>query len=501
MVSTGRSAVLPAAILVLSGVVAFGVMYHPLRTVVLLVGSTAAMLAHALPEPTARLFLRLLPILLAGYALLGRTFAGIGAPPAYIGEIVLGLGVLTLVGPGALERVFRARTPSTMLLLAFMAWGAVCTVPYLGMYGLFALRDAVLWAYGAFAVLLVPLILYHGLLPSIPRWYGRLLPWIVLVTPYWVLIGEWAWRAGLVPASIGVPKPGDAAVHLGGAAAFLLAGLGSSDPAASRRPRFIESVAWPALLVGLLAVGSWTRGGLLAALLAMMVVLLMVPLRASGKLLLAAVTAIFIGTAWLGSGVSIVIREDRVINPQQILQNLGSVGGRAAVNLEETREWRIQWWSDIVDYTVHGRYFWTGKGFGINLTYDDGIEPSPNAPSRSPHNVHMTVLARSGVPGFLLWVGMQGTFALALLGAFIRARRARDQTRVALIAWVLGYWCAFLVNASFDVYLEGPQGGIWFWCIFAYGLALVLGGTRRGGVVGPEPRSAAVLMRQHSSAA
>ena len=39
--------------------------------------------------------------------------------------------------------------------------------------------------------------------------------------------------------------------------------------------------------------------------------------------------------------------------------------------------------------------------------------------------------------------------------------------------WILAYWTALLVNGSFDVYLEGPQGGIWFWCIFGLGIAAV----------------------------
>ena len=29
---------------------------------------------------------------------------------------------------------------------------------------------------------------------------------------------------------------------------------------------------------------------------------------------------------------------------------------------------------------------------------------------------------------------------------------------------------AFLVNAAFDVFLEGPQGGIWFWSIMGFGI-------------------------------
>ena len=37
--------------------------------------------------------------------------------------------------------------------------------------------------------------------------------------------------------------------------------------------------------------------------------------------------------------------------------------------------------------------------------------------------------------------------------------------------WILSFWLAFMVNAAFDVYLEGPQGGIWFWCLIGFGIA------------------------------
>ena len=33
------------------------------------------------------------------------------------------------------------------------------------------------------------------------------------------------------------------------------------------------------------------------------------------------------------------------------------------------------------------------------------------------------------------------------------------------------YWLAFLINGSFDVYLEGPMGGIWFWTVYGIGVA------------------------------
>jgi hypothetical protein len=37
-------------------------------------------------------------------------------------------------------------------------------------------------------------------------------------------------------------------------------------------------------------------------------------------------------------------------------------------------------------------------------------------------------------------------------------------------AWIFIYWLAMIVNASFDPYLEGPQGGIWFWSVFGLGI-------------------------------
>jgi hypothetical protein len=37
--------------------------------------------------------------------------------------------------------------------------------------------------------------------------------------------------------------------------------------------------------------------------------------------------------------------------------------------------------------------------------------------------------------------------------------------------WILGCWMAYVVNAAFDVSLEGPQGGIWFWSIVGFGIA------------------------------
>ena len=59
-----------------------------------------------------------------------------------------------------------------------------------------------------------------------------------------------------------------------------------------------------------------------------------------------------------------------------------------------------------------------------------------------------------------------------LVQGYFRMRAIGQNTVADLNLWALAYWMAFLVNATFDVYLEGPQGGIWFWCIVGFVIAM-----------------------------
>jgi hypothetical protein len=82
----------------------------------------------------------------------------------------------------------------------------------------------------------------------------------------------------------------------------------------------------------------------------------------------------------------------------------------------------------------------------------------------------MTVLARMGVPGFAMWVALQVAFAASLFVSMRRAQRAGLTRWASIDAWLLIYWLAICANAAFDPYLEGPQGGIWYWSIVGIGL-------------------------------
>ena len=89
---------------------------------------------------------------------------------------------------------------------------------------------------------------------------------------------------------------------------------------------------------------------------------------------------------------------------------------------------------------------------------------------RAPHNGHFAILARGGVTGLALWIILQAGYAIGLLRTAIGAHRLGRDHWVAIMAWLFVYWVAAMVNMSFDPYLEGPHGGIWFWSLFGLGL-------------------------------
>jgi len=144
--------------------------------------------------------------------------------------------------------------------------------------------------------------------------------------------------------------------------------------------------------------------------------------------------------------------------------------GQSRGGYEGTKEWRLQWWGEIVDYTFNGPYFWTGKGFGINLATDDGFQVQEDNSLRSPHNIHMSVLARMGVPGFALWGLMHAVWMFSVAETYLRCRRREQQRWGGLFLFLFCFYLAFMINGSFDVFIEGPMGGIWFWTVYGTGV-------------------------------
>ena len=422
-------------------------------------------------------FLAFFAVVLGGYALGSKGFSYLGFSPVYIGEISLVFGLVALWCTHTIRHLLRA--PLVRLLLLFMAFGALRTLPFVQQYGLLALRDAVLWGYGVFSIVITGVIVSRpSRLSSLLSRYRRFVPVFLVGAPImWlgtIVVAQLAQQTGVsVPVWPGTAVPlllvkaGDLLVHLAGVAAFLAVGLAG-------RTRPWQTVL---LMVGVGLTGM-SRGGLLAFSLAFGAAFLTHP-RSRGGWRLATLAVLAIAILGI-TGLSLRLPGgSREVSFRQLVSHVETTAGMSADNLaaqdlENTKQWRLAWWAVIVSYTIGGDYRWTGKGYGVNLATEDGFQSGDDESLRSPHNVSMTVLARSGVIGLLLWMVLQGAWFTRMLRAMRDARRTDQRHWYALFGFLIAYWIALLVNGTFDVYIEGPAGGIWFWSVFGIGIAAEL---------------------------
>jgi hypothetical protein len=419
-------------------------------------------------------YLAVLSGVLAGYAFLGKGFAYIGIPPFYIGDLTFLAGLAVLIRTHCLLGVLAARP--TLLLAAMMSWVLIRTLPFIDTYGIDALRDSVVIMYGGFALILIALLLEDSRRANtLARYYDKFLSFYVPAIPFLFAI-SWSMRAYL-PTVLGsnIPvlqvEPGEVATHLTGAVVFVLVGL--------RKPNRVWLVL---LLVGLLMTGALSRGPMLAEVLPITFAVLVLGRWRELALTLIAGIALF----WIAYAVEPLFfdyvpaesSEERSISTRQVIDNVASLFGQGSGQTEGTKEWRREWWNDIIDYTFNGPYFWTGRGFGLNIAIADGYSnwtpKSGRPPLRSPHNVSMTLLARSGVPGVTLWLGVLASWFATMMRTMWVARRRGEPEWTGLFLFVGCYVASILINASTDPALEAPMQGIWFWCLFGIGVGLVM---------------------------
>ena len=418
-------------------------------------------------------YLVLLGIVLLGYTLMGKGFAYLGFPPLYVGEIAFLSGIVVFLRTGAFVGAL-ATLPSVVLVVT-MIWVLARTVPFVSVYGFDALRDSVIILYGGFAFIVIGLVLEDARrINTALRYYGVLLATFPLVPVGFWLTKYWGDSVPRLYGPVPIVEMGAAAVgtHLAGAMVFVLIGYRKVSP--------LWILVW---FVTLAMIAATNRGATLAVLVPVTFAMLML-----GRLRLL-LTTMAVGLTLFGG---LLVYEsnftqhneakeslERPVSAHQILDNVKSVVGQSGQQMEGTKQWRLNWWEIIINDTFHGPNFWTGRGFGINLADADGFGGGGNArnplpPLRSPHNAHMNLLARAGVPGLVLWALVFTSWFGMLLKATLSARARGHKEWADLFLFILCYVAAILINATFDVTLEGPMQGVWFWCLFGFGIGSVM---------------------------
>lgn len=417
-------------------------------------------------------YLAFLAIVLLGYAVMGKGFAYLGFPPLYVGEIALLSGIIVFLRIGAFFSTL-ATLPAT-LLIALMAVVLARTLPFVGRYGFDALRDSAIVIYGSFAIIIIGLLLEDARrINVVLRYYGIMLASLpAMLVGLW-LAKYWADEIPMLYGPVPIVDIGPSAVgtHLAGTMVFVLIGY--------RRVSFLWAVVWFATLA---LVCATNRGATLAVLVP--ITIAMLALGRYRRMLETVVATVGIFAALLaiestfGDFEEAKDSMDRPVSAHQIVENAKSIIGQSGEQAEGTKQWRLNWWDVIINDTVHGPNFWTGRGFGINLADADGFyagDPrNPRPPTRSPHSAHMTLLARAGIPGLVLWVLVLVSWFAMMTRAILSARARGHERWAELFIFIVCYTLAILINASFDVVLEGPMQGIWFWCLFGFGVGSVM---------------------------
>ena len=145
--------------------------------------------------------------------------------------------------------------------------------------------------------------------------------------------------------------------------------------------------------------------------------------------------------------------QGRTIGIEQLKQNVTSIFSTDIDgSLSDNKVWRLAWWYKILTDATTPKNAIVGKGVGENLALINDIKVE-NEGLRAPHNFHLNILARFGFVFLFIWFWWIG----------MHMKNIRSSNGNEFSVMVLVMMMAFLVNASFDVYLEGPMGAFPFW--------------------------------------
>ena len=432
-----------------------------------------------IPEfPALRIFEYVLVALLAGYAFFDRAFAWIHVPgtPLFLSEMALAFGLFAVLGTHPRLGEAARRSAAFRALAAYMIWGAGLLAVSLPRWGLDAVRDSVLWYYGAVAIYVVVLVRSRpDRIRRWLRWFGLAIPALLVWGPIAVVLDAvYDDRVPLVPDSeipIVAHRTGNVLVLTGMAVAFLWL-VDHTGVLYDRRQRnFLTALATAAVIFSAMR----NRGGFVAVVIGLVVVLFFLRRRRSELTVVMVGAAVLLLTVGLLSDVRLALFGDREVSVEQLVANLESVvdpdsGGKRQ---SSTTKWRLEIWERVFE-DVTTEFPIAGFGPGPDLGERYGITTDENVPLRNPHNSHVHILARMGYVGIALWAILWVAWIREMLGLRRRLARRGRRTEAAAAVWILVSAVAILVNAVFDPTLEGPQVGWWLWSLFGLGVAMTL---------------------------
>ncbi len=425
---------------------------------------------------------RIVPILIVGYCLLGRSFAYLGIPPwhIFIGEIIL--AAFLVAGPrtvrGAWLGVARRVTQLRRLIkffLILLAFGVLQVLHGIGMGypPLTALRDLAFNYYPVFFLL----GLWAGIRdPNLPPRLFRLLAWFngVYGVIYIVFLNRLSWSFPGVSEQVG-------AVPIFGTPEFsfvVLLGLLAYEPNLRKVWHLMVLNAfvllgmqvraeWVGLAAGFLLWGLLTKrlkrifaGS--AVIVLLLAVMALINFRLPGPLL-------------RGGEISARDLVGRALAPLD--PDLAAEYNSSYMRFMSTALWRTVWWAAIWESVNQSRET-SLFGFGYGYPLGDLVPYLEGEFIQTPHSVFFYALGYTGWIGVFLFALLQGELGHLLWLAY---RTTHNPGGIVL-------WAAMLVCALFSPFFEAPYAAIPFYLLCGlFTGPLVLRGPSHGTPVSEHP--------------
>jgi hypothetical protein len=370
-----------------------------------------------------------------------------------------------------------------------MAFNAALTLHDLPQFGIVAIRDAATWYYGLFGI--VGAAVWYRLGEEGVRGLYRALFLVAYAGAMLVMLAS----THVVP-SVQVPfsdvaltdfREDAMSVQMIGALAFFLA-----VESTARRPLPPWLISLCVAMSVALVVATLGRGPLVALVGTIAIMASLGLWRRVAFVLLAGACLMVV---LLVTDVQVetsrgVVSASSIVDRQSSIFSYLSDGGAADGDPDAvgTITWRVVWWQSLVDEALADpRVLIIGRGYGPDLrdavsdmegvagntSYRQGDDVG--RPLRSPHNIAMTILARSGLVGLGLWLFMLGAVGWSVIQRVRVARRQHDRPREMFGVWLVVYLAGTVLIACFGVLLEGPFAAIPFFCTLGIAVAWATG--------------------------
>lgn len=410
-----------------------------------------------------------LVVALSGYLLLNYGFENLAL---HVGGIPIIISYGLMYGAMALALLTQRgliatslKEPAVVCMLGMIGLAALHLLLDLPAFGVMAIRDASMFIDGMFMLLGIAWGMKKNSLEFLAKWllivfsinmfYGFTQPW-----------GERLW--GWSPVS-GVFQPVPILGNFNGIGEVLLYGVLFCICVGGlvvKRPAWLLQVLIVGQLIGF--VFAQIRRMYIGAAVALIILSLMGEAKKFAKLLIflpATLLAIVVVTSTLGIEISGRIGPVNLDFFKEHVRSIETSDGTPGSALESRTQMADEALQHFYDHPL------VGVGFGQPLLTI--IDMNNGTVTRMPHNSSLSVLARLGVAGILVWIAFHFCLIRRFIGALRQRKRCADPLAAAFIVWAFLFYVLFMIGSFVEASFEFPSGAVPFYFFTGFSLGVL----------------------------